>query len=54
LHPERYQEQLEKNKIEEHSKQYYSKEKHGEYMKKYRRHKQDLYLKGEINDSNRQ
>jgi hypothetical protein len=30
------------------SKQYYDKEKHREYMKDHRRHKQDLYIKGEI------
>ena len=48
LHPEKYKEQLENNKINQHSKQYYQKERQKEYVKKYRHHKQELYLKGEI------
>ena len=48
LHPEKYQEKLEQYKQEKHSKQYYNKEKQKDYVKKYRHHKQDLYLKGEI------
>lgn len=48
LHPEKYQEQLENNKINQHSKQYYNKEKHKDYIKNHRRYKQELYLKGEI------
>lgn len=50
IYPEKYQEQLEKNKINQHSKQYYSKEKQKEYIKKYRHHKQDLFLNGEISE----
>lgn len=48
LHPDKYKEQLEEYKINEHSKQYYQKEKQREYIKKYRRKKQEMFLKGEI------
>ena len=50
LHPEKYQAKLEQYKQEKHSKQYYNKEKQKDYVKKYRHHKQDLYLKGEIKE----
>ena len=48
LHPDKYQETLERYKEENHSKQYYQKEKQREYIKTYRHHKQELYVKGEI------
>ena len=48
IHPKKYQEQLEKYKLNQHSKQYYQKEKHKEYIKKHRRYKQKLYINGEI------
>ena len=48
IHPEKYQAQLEKYKLNQHSKQYYQKEKHKEYIKKHRRYKQELYINGEI------
>lgn len=52
IHPLKYQEQLENNKINQHSKQYYNKEKHKDYIKKHRRYKQELYLNGEIEVKN--
>ena len=48
IHPEKYQAQLEKYKLNQHSKQYYQKEKNKEYIKKHRRYKQELYINGEI------
>ena len=48
IHPEKYQAQLEKYKLNQHSKQYYQKDKHKEYIKKHRRYKQKLYINGEI------
>jgi DNA-binding XRE family transcriptional regulator len=48
IHPKKYQAQLEKYKLNQHSKQYYQKEKHKEYIKKHRRYKQELYINGEI------
>ena len=50
LHPEKYQETLERYKEEKHSKQYYNKEKHKDYIKNHRRYKQELYVKGEIKE----
>ena len=48
LNDDKYKEQLERYKQEQHSKKYYNKEKHKEYIKQHRRYKQNLYLKGEI------
>ena len=48
LHEDKYQEQLERYKEEKHSKQYYDKEKHKDYIKNHRRYKQELFVKGEI------
>jgi DNA-binding XRE family transcriptional regulator len=50
LHEDKYQEQLERYKEEKHSKQYYNKEKHKDYIKTHRRYKQELYVKGEIKE----
>lgn len=52
LHPNKYQEQLEKNKEEKHSQKYYDKEKHKEYIKEHRRYKQALYVNGIISEEN--
>ena len=48
LHPDKYQETLERYKEEKHSKKYYVKEKQRDYIKKYRRRKQKLYKEGII------
>ena len=44
LNPDKYQQQLERNKENNHSKQYYNKEKHKDYIKQHRRYKQKLYV----------
>ena len=44
LNPEKYLQELEKNKQTKHSKQYYNKEKQREYIKQHRRYKQKLYI----------
>ena len=51
LHEDKYKEQLERYKEEKHSKQYYNKEEHKDYIKNHRRYKQELYLKGEIKEN---
>ena len=51
LNEAKYQEQLERYKEEKHSKKYYDKDKHKDYIKTHRRYKQNLYLKGKINGS---
>ena len=47
-HPERQKKNVEDRKIRGGSKAYYNKEKNKEYMKKHRRHKQELYKQGKI------
>ena len=46
--PEKYQRNLEQRKARGGSSYYYDAEKHKEYMKRYRRSKQILYLKNEL------
>ena len=50
LHPEKYAQQLENNKENKHSMQYYNKEKHKEYIKQHRRYKQTLYINNIIGE----
>jgi transposase-like protein len=50
LNHDKYLKQLEENKINKHSKKYYQKEKHREYIKIHRRYKQKLYINKEIGD----
>lgn len=48
LDPKKKERDLELRALRGGSSHYYDKEKHREYIKDYRRNKQDLYLKGEI------
>lgn len=49
VYPERLEENKKRRKERGGSKIYYVKEKHTKAIKKHRKHKQDLFLKGEIN-----
>jgi len=51
LNPDKYKAQLERNKEINHSKQYYNKDKHKEYIKQHRHYKQKLYTNNLIGDN---
>lgn len=50
LNAEKYLQQLERYKQEQHSKKYYEKQKHRNYIKTHRQYKQKLYVEKIIGD----